>query len=88
MIAVGVQGALLSLMIPQIKFKSIIIGGGVPYSLESMQRGLFTRFSYKIETSIIIRQSKFAFDQRKSNTRTRPCASSIIWCSVTEKYVQ
>lgn len=81
----GLQGALLSLMIPTIKFESIVIGGGCPYSLESMQRGIFQRFDPNIGAPEIA-QSQLSFEHRKSGSRTRPCPSSIVWCSVPEKY--
>ena len=82
----GVQGALLSLMIPNIYFQSIVIGGGCPYSLEAMLRGLCTRFDKRLKAPLIA-QSKFTFEQRKGGLRTRPCPSSIVWCAVPEKYV-
>jgi hypothetical protein len=82
---IGVQGALLSLMIPSIRFESIIIGGGCPYSLESMQRGIFKRFNSNINDSVI-KQSKLLFESRKGDLRCKPCPSSIVWCKVQERY--
>ncbi|XP_008205328.1 tRNA-specific adenosine deaminase 1 isoform X1 [Nasonia vitripennis] len=83
----GVQGALLSLMIPTIKFESIVIGGGCPYSLESMQRGIFQRFDPNIGAPEIV-QSQISFEHRKNESRTRPCPSSIVWCLVPEKPIE
>ncbi|XP_014212275.1 tRNA-specific adenosine deaminase 1 [Copidosoma floridanum] len=83
----GVQGALLSLMIPSIKFESIVIGGDCPYLLESMQRGLCKRFSPD-QTAPIIKQSKLAFAHKKGKLRIRPCPSSIVWCAVSEQPIE
>ena len=80
----GVQGALLSLMIPTVRFDSIVIGGDCPYSLEAMQRGLYKRFDSKIEAPSIM-QSKLSFEHRKGISRVRPCPSSIVWCAVPER---
>ncbi|KAJ8674838.1 hypothetical protein QAD02_010624 [Eretmocerus hayati] len=83
----GAQGALLSLMIPSIRFESITIGGGCPYSSESMNRGIYMRFDPKIQGPVI-KQSKISFDCKKSHSRTRPCPTSIVWCAVLEKEVE
>ena len=55
----GVQDALLSLMIQTVRFESIVIGGHYPYSLESMQRGLYGRFDPKIEAPSIMQSKLF-----------------------------
>lgn len=83
----GIQGALLSLMIPTIRFDTIVIGGHCPYSLESMQRGIWKRFNLNVTKPEIV-QSTFSFDQRKHGLRVRPCPSSVVWCEMPEKYVQ
>ncbi|XP_058798611.1 tRNA-specific adenosine deaminase 1 isoform X2 [Phymastichus coffea] len=83
----GVQGALLSLMIPVIHLKTIVIGGQCPYSLESMQRGIFKRFGVDGIVPNII-QSKLSFEQRKGGSRIRPCPSSIVWCATPEKSIE
>ncbi|XP_011499816.1 PREDICTED: tRNA-specific adenosine deaminase 1 [Ceratosolen solmsi marchali] len=84
----GVQGALLSLMIPSIRFERIIIGGGCPYSFESMQRGISRRFDTKIKHPIIT-QSKLSFESRKHGClRCKPCPSSIVWCEVPERQIE
>ncbi|KAF3423473.1 hypothetical protein E2986_10602 [Frieseomelitta varia] len=77
----GVQGSLLSILIPPIKIETIIVGGNCPFSLEAMERGLYKRFNEKTcELKII--QSKFSFNQQKNSERKHPCPSSIIWCAV------
>ncbi|XP_043473056.1 tRNA-specific adenosine deaminase 1 [Leptopilina heterotoma] len=83
---VGIQGSLLSLLIPEIKLKTIIIGGNCPFSLEAMERGLFKRFDNSTGPRIF--QSSFSFDEIKGETRQNPCPSSIIWCSVSERNLE
>ncbi|KAL7286964.1 hypothetical protein TKK_0018819 [Trichogramma kaykai] len=83
----GVQGALLTLLIKPIHFKSIIIGGGCPYSLDSMERGLFKRFDPNTKAPVI-KQSLMAFEHSKDGIRLRPCPSSIVWCDVPEKSLE
>lgn len=87
-LVMGVQGALLSLLIAEpIKFKSIVIGAGSPFSLESMRRGLYGRFNSTAITAIpdiLGANDVLRFCHRKSATRARPCASSVIWCDVPD----
>ncbi|CAL7934071.1 unnamed protein product [Xylocopa violacea] len=80
----GLQGSLLSILIPSIKMESITIGGNSPFSLEAMERGLFTRFNENLNKLNIV-QSKFSFKQQKSPDRKHPCPSSIIWCAVRNR---
>ncbi|KAK0178680.1 hypothetical protein PV327_007549 [Microctonus hyperodae] len=82
----GIQGALLSLIIPKIKLEIIVIGGGCPFSLEAMERGVYKRF-HSIDKYNIpkIYQSSLAFAQMKSQERINPCPSSIIWCAVSKR---
>ncbi|KAK2578467.1 hypothetical protein KPH14_011636 [Odynerus spinipes] len=84
---IGVQGSLLSLLISQIKLESITIGGGCPFSLEAMERGLCKRFSSKLHVPKIF-QADIAFAQRKGGKRINPCPSSIIWCAVRKSDIE
>ena len=81
----GIQGALLSLMIPMIRLKTIVIGGSCPCSIESMKRGIGKRFDSNMEIPDIF-QSTLGFQHIKGKSRTKPCPSSIVWCAVPEKY--
>ncbi|XP_017878781.1 tRNA-specific adenosine deaminase 1, partial [Ceratina calcarata] len=77
----GMQGSLLSILIPPIKIESVIVGGASPFSLQAMERGLFQRFNKSI-CKLNIVQSKLSFKQQKNSDRKHPCPSSIIWCAV------
>ncbi|KAL6449089.1 hypothetical protein ACFW04_000654 [Cataglyphis niger] len=77
----GLQGSLLSLLIPPIKLKSITIGGSCPFSLDAMERGLYKRFNNKMDKPKIF-QAKIAFIHKKGQQRLHPCPTSIIWCAV------
>nr|XP_031842238.1 tRNA-specific adenosine deaminase 1 [Nomia melanderi] len=80
----GLQGALLSILIPPIRIETIIVGGGCPLSLEAMERGLYKRFNkntYKLK----IMQTQISFKQQKCHERKQPCPSSIIWCAVKHR---
>lgn len=84
----GLQGSLISLMISPIHLKAIVIGGGCPFSLESMQRGIYKRFYENVPQKPNIVQSKLEFPEMKNQIRTRPCPSSIVWCALPEKFVK
>ncbi|XP_018392410.1 PREDICTED: tRNA-specific adenosine deaminase 1 [Cyphomyrmex costatus] len=77
----GLQGSLLSLLIPSIKLESITIGGDSPFSLDAMERGLYKRFNNKL-SRLNIFQAKTAFIHKKGQQRSYPCPISIIWCAV------
>ncbi|XP_053979128.1 tRNA-specific adenosine deaminase 1-like isoform X1 [Hylaeus volcanicus] len=78
----GLQGSLLSILIPSIKMETITVGGKCPFSLEAMERGLHKRFNNKETPGLKIMQAKFSFQQQKNHKRKYPCPSSIIWCAV------
>lgn len=80
----GVQGSLLSLLIPPIKLETIVVGGNSPFSLEAMERGLCKRFDEKV-CKLKIVQSKYSFKEQKNSERKHPCPSSIIWCAVKNR---
>lgn len=80
----GVQGSLLSILIPPIKMETIVVGGNSPFSLEAMERGLYKRFNEKVHKLKIV-QSKLYFKQQKNSERKHPCPSSIIWCAVRNR---
>ncbi|XP_017797212.1 PREDICTED: tRNA-specific adenosine deaminase 1 [Habropoda laboriosa] len=80
----GVQGSLLSILIPPIKIETIVVGGNSPFSLEAMERGLYKRFNEK-KNNLNIIQSKLSFKQLKNDERKHPCSSSIIWCAVRNR---
>lgn len=64
--------------------ESITIGGGCPFSLEAMERGLCKRFSNKLHVPKIV-QANIEFQQKKGGKRINPCPSSIIWCAVRKR---
>ncbi|CAK9820767.1 tRNA-specific adenosine deaminase 1 [Anthophora plagiata] len=80
----GVQGSLLSILIPPIKMETIVVGGNSPFSLEAMERGLYKRFNEKAYNLNIV-QSKLSFKQQKNYERKHPCPTSIIWCAVRNR---
>nr|XP_033326541.1 tRNA-specific adenosine deaminase 1 isoform X3 [Megalopta genalis] len=80
----GLQGALLSMIIPLIKMETVIIGGGCPFSLSAMERGVYARFNKNIHKIKIV-QSQVSFRQQKDDKRKQPCPSSIIWCAVRHR---
>ncbi|XP_015431710.1 PREDICTED: tRNA-specific adenosine deaminase 1 [Dufourea novaeangliae] len=80
----GLQGALLSMLIPPIKMETVVVGGGCPFSLEAMNRGLYKRFNknmYKLK----VMQAQVSFKQQKSHNKKHPCPSSIIWSAVRHR---
>ncbi|CAL1685077.1 unnamed protein product [Lasius platythorax] len=77
----GLQGSLLSLLIPPIKLESITIGGSCPFSLNAMERGLYKRFNNEMDKPKIF-QAKITFMHKKGQQRSHPCPTSIIWCAV------
>ncbi|XP_015119680.1 tRNA-specific adenosine deaminase 1 [Diachasma alloeum] len=83
----GVQGALLSLLIPNVRIQTVVIGGECPFSLESMERGIFRRFNSGIKGPRIVQVSG-GFSCKKSGARGHPCPSSVIWCDVTGRNVE
>lgn len=80
-LVLGLQGSLLSLMIPPIKLESITIGGDCPFSLDAMERGLYKRFNNKLGRLDIF-QANTAFSHKKGQQRSYPCPISIVWCAV------
>ncbi|EZA53394.1 tRNA-specific adenosine deaminase [Ooceraea biroi] len=80
-LVLGLQGSLLSLLIPPIKLESITIGGDCPFSLDAMERGLYKRFNSETDKPNIF-QAKIAFVHKKGEERSHPCPASIIWCAV------
>ncbi|XP_078036791.1 tRNA-specific adenosine deaminase 1 isoform X2 [Augochlora pura] len=83
----GLQGALLSMIIPLIKMETVIVGGGCPFSLSAMERGLYTRFNKNMHKIKII-QSQVSFKQQRNDERKQPCPSSIIWCAVKHRNIE
>lgn len=81
----GLQGSLLSLLIPPIMLESITIGGDCAFSLEAMERGLYKRFNSEIDKFQIF-QAKISFTDKKGQERQYSCPTSIIWCAVIDKY--
>ncbi|XP_020299441.1 tRNA-specific adenosine deaminase 1 [Pseudomyrmex gracilis] len=79
-LVLGLQGSLLSLLIPSIKLETITIGDKCPFSLEAMERGLYKRFGKMSGPKIF--QARTCFAHRRKQGRVRPCPSSVIWCAV------
>ncbi|KAG5345879.1 ADAT1 deaminase, partial [Acromyrmex heyeri] len=84
-LVLGLQGSLLSLLIPPIKLESITIGGDSPFSLDAMERGLYKRFNNKL-VRVNIFQAKTVFVHKKGQQRSDPCPISIIWCAVRNSF--
>ena len=80
----GLQGSLLSILIPTIKIDTVVVGGNCPFSLEAMERGLYKRFNKELYELKIV-QSNISFKEQKNYERTHPCPSSIIWCAVKNR---
>lgn len=82
-IHVGVQGALLDLLINEpILINHFIFGAGVPYSEESLTRSLLRRNN--VPTALLgvmpkFYQSTMMFPHVKSESNVRPAAGSIVW---------
>lgn len=75
------------MIIPRIKLETIVIGGGCPFSLDAMERGVYKRFHSADKYINIpkIVQSSLAFGHMKSQERTNPCPTSIVWCAVSKR---
>ncbi|XP_046753036.1 tRNA-specific adenosine deaminase 1 [Diprion similis] len=82
----GIQGALLSRLIPPVRIDSFCIGGQSPFSPEAMQRGICERFA--TGRCPVFMQSEQSFVHRKGANRTRPCPSSVIWCAVPDRQLE
>lgn len=69
-----------------IRLKSIVIGGGGQFSIDAMDRALLRRSRVELKPSI--KQSSLAFEHSryKINTDSNPCATSIVWTDVKNKY--
>ncbi|XP_034940880.1 tRNA-specific adenosine deaminase 1 [Chelonus insularis] len=80
----GIQGALLSLLIPTIKLETVVIGSGCPFSLDAIERGLCRRFNKKDFLPKIL-QSSLSFVDQKNQDKINPCPSSIVWCAVKNR---
>ncbi|XP_012270512.1 tRNA-specific adenosine deaminase 1 [Orussus abietinus] len=84
---IGVQGSLLSNFIPSIYFETVTIGGGCPFSLEAMERGIHKRFGEDTKGPKIT-QATLSFEHRKGLRRMQPCSTSIIWCATKEQQLE
>ncbi|CAG9795172.1 unnamed protein product [Diatraea saccharalis] len=88
-IHVGVQGALLDmLLLKSICFSSLIFGGGVPYSEESIMRACLKR---SLENSFVTSnnvplfyQASVVFPHIKNDTNIRPAPGSIVWIKLDQ----
>ncbi|XP_076239356.1 tRNA-specific adenosine deaminase 1-like [Calliopsis andreniformis] len=83
----GLQGSLLSILVPTIKMETVIVGGECPFSLEAMERGLYKRFG-KDTCKLKIMQANLSFKKQKNYERRHPCPSSIIWCAVKNRHTE
>ncbi|KAF5283149.1 hypothetical protein FQA39_LY17407 [Lamprigera yunnana] len=88
---VGIQGALLSLIVKNpICLSSFTVAGDTPFSKESLSRAIYGRLKvphpYCIN-DIAIGQASIGFEFHKTDSRV-PCPSSIIWCKTTMEPLQ
>ncbi|XP_063824526.1 tRNA-specific adenosine deaminase 1 [Ostrinia nubilalis] len=84
----GLQGSLMGLLFNKpIYLKSIIIGGGVPFSQECLKRALVLRNpNFTIENIPTFEQSSVVFPHKKSETRYKAGPTSIIWVNLDNGY--
>lgn len=95
---VGLQGALLSLLLNEpLYFQSVIVGGGGPFSEMSLKRAIIDRLIYSLSEGLslpskygvhypLILRSTLPFKHaRMPNGVKQPCPSSIVWCKVPER---
>lgn len=81
---IGIQGALLSLFIPQpLKFTSFTITSNTSFCKESLERSFFQRLNKK--SNLIISQSNLSFSYSKINTK-KPSPNSIIYYKLGSKF--
>ncbi|XP_073942372.1 adenosine deaminase, tRNA-specific 1 [Choristoneura fumiferana] len=82
-IHIGVQGALLDLLINKPFFiHHFVFGAGVPYSEESLTRSLLKRTDVSMVIPDVMPkfyQSRLVFPHIKSDLNVRPAAGSIVW---------
>lgn len=82
-IHLGVQGSLLDMICKPIHIKYFIFGDGVPYSEDSLKRGLLKRKSD--DTMLFLDlvpeffQSSVEFENVRNEYNTRPAPGSIVW---------
>ncbi|XP_043278184.1 tRNA-specific adenosine deaminase 1-like isoform X2 [Venturia canescens] len=80
--AVGIQGSLLStFVLAPIRLKTIVIGGGCPFSQQVMERGIYNRFGDDLAGPDIF-QADIKFSCMRNSVRSRPCPTSIVWSAV------
>lgn len=89
--AVGIQGALLSLLLTKpVYLHSIVIGGGCPFSEQALKRAVVDRLScvslktpFRVAVPVFL-QSTIPFSDGRVNNK-KPCAASLIWTDVEHR---
>ncbi|XP_050522594.1 tRNA-specific adenosine deaminase 1 isoform X2 [Daktulosphaira vitifoliae] len=78
---VGLQGAMLSLLIEPIYLSSITISGQCPYSYNALYRAVVGRLNIPKEKCPTLLQSSlnFQYSKHSSNLNSKACPLSIIW---------
>lgn len=81
---IGLQGALLSLFIPQpLTFTTFTITSNTPFCKQSLERSFLQRVDKKLD--LIIAQSNITFDYNKTDTK-KPSPNSIIYYKSGDKF--
>ncbi|XP_075236914.1 tRNA-specific adenosine deaminase 1-like isoform X1 [Lycorma delicatula] len=89
--AVGLQGALLSLLIKKpIYLSSIIIGGGGPYSEECLYRAVIERTKTDqrpdlLCSNLIFEMSKYSPENTSAD---RPSPAALMWTNIPERPIE
>ncbi|XP_050436072.1 tRNA-specific adenosine deaminase 1 isoform X2 [Adelges cooleyi] len=77
---IGVQGAMLSLLIDPVYLSTMVISGQCPYSHTALHRAVVGRLNTPGKTYPSLLRSSLNFqDSKHSNPLSKPCPSSVLW---------
>nr|CAD7396730.1 unnamed protein product [Timema cristinae] len=85
--AVGIQGALLSLLLSTpVHLSSIVIARVCPHSQEALHRAVVGRVDGGSRPLLL--HSLVPFVDARQGDKQQPCAASIVWCNVSHRSVE
>jgi hypothetical protein len=85
-VIVPTQGALLSLLLTRpVLLRSIVVGGGGPYSASVLERAIIARTGTThrpalLRSSVVFPESRYCLGDD-----SKPCPSAVLWAKVSDK---